>query len=415
VTAIGHGLLLDLLRVSLVLYSGLVISHFGLQILYAQRAWRASRAAALVDDEGEPYAPHVDVIVACYKEDPGRLDECLTSLVGQDYEGNIRVHLVDDGSPNRADLLPIYERFARREGWNVHLLEQNVGKRHAQAAAYRESDSELVVTIDSDTRIAPDGIRTIVAAFRDSSVGAVTGNVGVLNAKHNVLTRLIGFRYWVAFNQERAAQSFFRTVLCCSGPFSVYRRSVLDLVWSRYTGQQFRGVPCTYGDDRHLTNLVLDAGFDTLYEPRAHALTMAPTTLGEYLKQQLRWNKSFYREFLWTFPFMLRRRWFMTFDLFTQMALPFLLTVAIASATLTALLVEPAQGVYYLTTIIAMSLVRVGYAVARTHDPRFFLFLLYGILHAVLLVPVRLRALATLTDNAWGTRTGGGKEAGKPA
>ncbi len=30
----------------------------------------------------------------------------------------------------------------------------------------------------------------------------------------------------------------------------------------------------------------------------------------------------------------------------------------------------------------------------------------YGFLHAGLLVPVRVRALLTLDDNAWGTRTG---------
>jgi hyaluronan synthase len=403
-TAIGYDLLLDLLQAGFLLYSLLVISHFGLQTLYAHLAWRRSLAAGRSEPILPPYRPTVDVIVACYKEDPDRLADCLSSLAGQDYEEPLRVYVVDDGSPNREELMPIYQRFEAQPAWNVLLLEENVGKRHAQDRAYRECEGELVVTIDSDTRVASDGIRTIVAAFRDGSVGAVTGNVGVTNATDNLLTRLIGFRYWIAFNQERAAQGFFRTVLCCSGPFAVYRRSVLELVWERYTSQTFRGVPCTYGDDRHLTNLVLGAGFDALYEPRAHALTNAPTNISEYLKQQLRWNKSFYRELLWTFPFLLQRSWYMVFDLFAQMLLPFLLAVAISSAVLTATFIEPIRGAHYVATIAIMSLLRIAYALVRTRNPRFTLFVLYGFLHAAILVPLRVRALATLTDNRWGTR-----------
>jgi hypothetical protein len=33
------------------------------------------------------------------------------------------------------------------------------------------------------------------------------------------------------------------------------------------------------------------------------------------------------------------------------------------------------------------------------------LFLLYGFIHVFLLIPVRIRALLTLTDNRWGTST----------
>jgi hyaluronan synthase/N-acetylglucosaminyltransferase len=52
-----------------------------------------------------------------------------------------------------------------------------------------------------------------------------------------------------------------------------------------------------------------------------------------------------------------------------------------------------------------MALVRCSYAVYRTRRISFLLFIVYGFLHAVLLVPLRIRALTTLTDNSWGTRT----------
>jgi hyaluronan synthase len=302
-------------------------------------------------------------------------------------------------------LMPIYKRFAAQLGWEVLLAKENRGKRAGQDVAFRHSSGEIVVTIDSDTEVDRDGISEIVHALEDGNVGAVTGDVGVTNERRNVLTRLIGMRYWVAFNQERAAQSHFRTVLCCSGPLAAYRRSVLQAIWERYVTQSYRGVACTYGDDRHLTNLVLSAGYATRFIPFAHAITYAPEDLGSYLRQQLRWNKSFYRELLWTIPFILRCSPYMIFEVVVQTALPLLLTLALVTAAVMAAVEDPARLLHYATVVVAMAVLRCSYAIYRTKRLSFLLFILYGFLHISLLVPTRMRALVTLGDNRWGTRT----------
>jgi hyaluronan synthase len=59
---------------------------------------------------------------------------------------------------------------------------------------------------------------------------------------------------------------------------------------------------------------VLGESYETLFLPFAHAVTNAPEDLPSYLRQQLRWNKSFYRELLWTLPFLLRRSLYMVFE-----------------------------------------------------------------------------------------------------
>jgi hypothetical protein len=94
----------------------------------------------------------------------------------------------------------------------------------------------------------------------------------------------------------------------------------------------------------------------------------------------------------------------MVFDVVVQTALPFLLTLSIASSVCFALLLDPRYAFHYAVTITAMALMRCGYAVYRTRRPSFLLFVLYGFIHAALLIPLRLRALTTLTDNRWGTR-----------
>ena len=403
-SSLATQLLLHTLQITFSAYALLVITHFTLQICFAHRSHRRA-TRALGPAAWDEYLPSVDVVVAAYDEDPDSLTACFESLLEQDYTGTMRVYVVDDCSPNRRELSPIYERFAQVPGWHVLLPGWNRGKRHAQDAAFRECSGEIMVTIDSDTIVAPDGVRNLVAAFADERVGAVTGDVGVTNWRKNLLTRLIGMRYWVAFNQERAAQGWFRTVLCCSGPLAAYRRSVLDRVWNDYIRQTFRGVSCTYGDDRHLTNLILSVGSDTLFVPGAKAITNAPESIRGYLKQQLRWNKSFYRELLWTLPFLLTRSSYMVFDMVVQTILPLVLTLAVVSSLAFAVLFDPHRIIHYLLAITVMALLRCSYAIYRTRRPSFVLFVLYGFLHAALLVPLRMRALTTLTDNRWGTRT----------
>jgi hyaluronan synthase len=403
VTSLGSQLLSGALHSVFVLYSVVVMSHFLLQTFLADRVFRAAKRERGVEQESS-WAPAVDVVITAYNEEARSLEACLRSLVDQDYTGALRVYVVDDASPNRAELKSIYDHYGAIPGWRVLLPTENRGKRHAQDAAFALCRGEIVVTIDSDTVVDPDGVRELVAAFAVPTVGAATGDVGVMNANVNLLTRLIAMRYWVAFNQERAAQSRFRTVLCCSGPLAAYRRSVLDLVWNDYTNQTFRGVACTYGDDRHLTNLVLGAGYDTLFVPFAHAITNAPESLSSYLPQQLRWNKSFYREILWTLPFLGRRSPYMAFEVTVQTFLPLLLTLAVASALVVSIAQDPRYLFRYGVTVAVMALIRSSYAIYRTRDVRFLLFVAYGFLHVALLVPMRMRALLTLTDNRWGTR-----------
>lgn len=401
-TSIALGFVQDSLHLVFFLYTGLMLVHLVVQVGLAHRTYRRSALRAVLPVVPSRL-PSVDVVVPVYNENPADLGACFASIAGQDYRGPVEVYVVDDGSPNREELLAVYAEYGALPGWHVLLPERNGGKRAAQDHAVRIGSGELVVTIDSDTQIARDGVRTIVQAFEDPSVGAVTGDVRVANRSQNLLTRLIDQRYWVAFNQERAAQSAFGSVLCCSGPFAVYRRSVLDEVWDRYVTQTFRGTECTYGDDRHLTNLVLRAGHRTLFEPRALALTSAPTDLRTYLKQQLRWNKSYYRELLWTLDFLPRLAWWMTLEVLTQTVLPLLLILTVAT-TVVRTAQRPEHLLTYAATLAAVAVLHCLYGLWRTRDWSFLLFVAYGFVHAGLLIPLRIRALTTLTDNSWGTR-----------
>jgi N-acetylglucosaminyltransferase len=386
------------LRVVFLLYITLVVAHSTLERVYARRSRRQRR----VPPAANPAAwPGVDVVVPCFNEDPALLEACCRSVAVQDYPGPLRGWLVDDGSRNRDALAPVYQRW-RDRGWDVRLLDRNTGKRAAQDEAVRRGSGELVVLMDSDTVLAPDAVRQAAARFRDEQVGAVSGSIGVLNAPTNLLTRLIHHRYRLRFQVERPAQGFFTSLLCCSGPFAVYRRSLLARLWPRYLSQTFAGIPCTNGDDLHLTNLVLATGRQVLFEPRATASTWVPRSLRQYLRQQLRWNRSFYRELRWTFAGIRSRHPYLALDVLARALLPLLLGAALVLLGSEGLLVGWELLATDLTLALAMLTLTAAFLLAHGASTPFLL--LYGPLHVMLLVPVRVYALATLASSRWETR-----------
>ena len=388
------------LRVVFVLYVTLVLLHSTLERVYALRSRRQRRAAP--DPATGPASwPAVDVVIPCFNEDPSLLEACCRSVAAQDYPGPMQVWLVDDGSRNRDALLAVYERWDAR-GWSVWLLDANSGKRAAQDEAVRRGSGELVVLMDSDTVLAPDAVRQAAACFGDDRVGAVSGSVGVLNAPANLLTRLIHHRYRLRFQVERPAQGFFTSLLCCSGPFAVYRRSLLAGLWPRYLSQTFAGVPCTNGDDLHLTNLVLATGRQVLFEPRAIASTSVPRSLRLYLRQQLRWNRSFYRELRWTFAGIRSRHPYLALDVLARALLPLLLAAAPVLLASEGLLVG--WGLLAADLTLALAMLCVTAAFLLVHGASVPFLLLYGPLHMALLVPVRVWALVTLASPRWETR-----------
>jgi cellulose synthase/poly-beta-1,6-N-acetylglucosamine synthase-like glycosyltransferase len=391
--------------------------YMGTALVYAVAQGRlASRHVSTSRTIPDGGWPSVDVVLPCYNEDASVLADCCAALQAQDYPGELRMFLVDDGSANREAIeAAVYGRYRDRPGWTVVLLGGNQGKRIAQDAAVRRGRGELVVTMDSDTCVAPDAIRRLVAAFADDEIGAVTGDVRVRNLDHNRLTRLIDERYRLLFEQERAAQGMVGAVLCCSGPFSAYRRPVLAQVWGEYLSQTFAGRTCVAGDDIHLTNLVLAHGYQSLYEPSAKALTIVPTTLSGYLRQQARWNRSFYRELLPTLRILPNRSPYLALDVSARLLLPLLLAAGTVLATLWAVRavqdagaghgdVRVLAGAGVVALMVACSAWLLAGKVLGPVRRRLDFVVLYGLIYVLLLVPVRFWALATVLRNGWGTR-----------
>jgi N-acetylglucosaminyltransferase len=382
------------MAVLLPVYLGLVPFYARRQRRVAANGHELATLSRSSRDCGPPLS--VDVIVTCYNEKPGLLDKCLRSLHEQDYRGRIKVWVVDDGSANRDELLPVLATNTR-PGWQILLSDGNYGKRIAQALALREGKGQVIVTVDSDTVLASDGIRRIVAPFRRRPVGAVTSRLRALNADASWLAQAIDTRYELLCERERAAQGFFGSVLCCAGPFSAFRRTAVQHVLDRYLGRR------RSGDDLELTNLVLEAGYRSEYQPDATAWTQVPATITEFALQQRRWNRSFYRELPRMLRIVVRRRRYMWLDLTARALIPVLVAGGLVVTGADALRAPERLTLDVVAlALMALASLQLGPSLRERSGRRFALR--YGLVFVLLLLPVRCWAGVTVLRDRWGTR-----------
>jgi hyaluronan synthase len=359
----------------------------------------------------------VGVAIPMYNEDPHMLRACLSSLLAQTRPVQTVV-VVDDGSNDEGSAAEAWSwipSFADRGiDLQVVQLDRNGGKREGLIECLdRQPDADLLLCVDSDTILDERAMENAIVPFSQERVKVVTGLVLAINYRKNLLTRLTDLRYANAFLFERGAYSTLRSVLCACGSLAVYRSAVVRQYREDFLTQTFLGVPAVFGDDRRQTNYGLLEG-DALLQPNAIAYTAVPERLGHYTRQQVRWNKSFFRESAWVLRSISFRR-----PAFWLTAVELLTWVVFSLAIMWAILIQPivhgtAPFLTYLVCIALLSYARsIRYldmpGAARSRRERiagFLLAPLYGLLHVFYLIWLRTFALATMRRARWGTRAG---------
>ena len=241
-------------------------------------------------------APGMTVVIPAYNEG-AMVEQSIESVVAARYpRDRLQIVAVDDGSTD--DTWKYIRRAAARHPGLVTALrlERNQGKRAALAAGFRAARGEILVTIDSDSVIEARALLEMAGPFRDARVGAVAGKVAAYNRDRGLIPRMLHVRYILSFDFQRSVQSIYRTVYCCPGALAAYRASVVNEVLEPWLAQRFLGVPCTYGEDRALTNAILERGFDTVYQGSAVVHTLVPDTYAQLCRMYLRWDRSHVRE-----------------------------------------------------------------------------------------------------------------------
>ncbi len=348
------------------------------------------------------HRPSVSVIVAAKNEERA-ITETLQKIYESDYPQELmEVIAIDDGSTDGtyAEMERIREEHP---GLRLIRFSKNRGKRHAMAEGARVASKEILVYVDSDSFLDRDALKYLVQGFHDPEVAAVAAQGEVANPWKNALTRTQAVWYFLAFNVLKAAESVFSSVTCCSGCCSAYRRSAVLEVLDPWLNQRFLGRPATFGDDRSLTNFMLRR-YKVLYESRSRVRTIVPETYRQFLRQQLRWKKSWLRETFIAARFMWKRPPIMAFSFFGGLIFPLLGPLVVLRALIYLPVVEGRPGLFYLVGVFLMSLLYSSYFLFRKRS-RFWIYGSYFcLLYMSILIWQLPWAILTSWNNRWGTR-----------
>jgi hyaluronan synthase len=132
----------------------------------------------------------------------------------------------------------------------------------------------------------------------EAAVGAVAGNVRVLNTKEGLIPKMLDVSFLFSFDFLRASQSMVDTVMCTPGALSAYRRDIVLQVLPQWLGQTFFGKAANIGEDRAMTNLILKQGYVVRYQKNATVYTNVPVRYKNLCKMFIRWARSNIRETL---------------------------------------------------------------------------------------------------------------------
>ena len=276
------------------------------------------------------YTPGVSVIIPCFNEETW-IQRTILSCMNQDYPPDkLQVIVVDDRSTDHSveKIEEIIQKLDEdnpeghiRDRLSLFVQPKNGGKREALAQGMRLARHELLVFVDSDSFLSPYAVRNVVQPFKDEEMGGVCGRTDVANTFTNSLTKMQAVRYYIAFRVMKAAEGFFDAATCLSGPLSCYRKDLVEKYCDAWLNQQFMGRRATFGDDRSLTNFILRHN-RTTYQDTAICETIVPKSYKVFLKQQMRWKRSWLRESLIAGRYMWKKEPFMAISFYFGLLVP---------------------------------------------------------------------------------------------
>ncbi len=227
--------------------------------------------------------PLVSIIVPGYNEEVNAVNS-LENLLKCDYE-NFNILFIDDGSTDNT-----YEKV--REAFLHHpkisvLSKVNGGKASALNFGIAQTTADYVVCIDADTKLKSNAVSLMMRHFLtgreldQKPVGAVAGNVKVGN-EVNMITRWQSIEYITSQNFDRKAFAYINAITVVPGAIGAFKKEALIDAGGFTTD--------TLAEDCDLTIRILKAGYSIENENDAIAMTEAPESVKQFLKQRFRWS-----------------------------------------------------------------------------------------------------------------------------
>ncbi|MEF8873190.1 MAG: glycosyltransferase family 2 protein [Candidatus Thermoplasmatota archaeon] len=269
------------------------------ELLELQRKLPESQIGKIKEKLGGGYAPKVSIILPCFNESEG-VGRAIESCYFQDYEGEIEIIVVDDGSLDETyDIAKVQESSYSHRRVKVHQ-KPNSGKADALNFGLEHATGNIVFHTDGDTEVEKEAVKKVVKKFKEyPEAGGVGGFVAVRNEK-NLITKLQQIEYVYGQHLLRYIQGLDGNVVIMPGAMTALPKKIAE---------EFPMPKGTLTEDAHLTIKLLSSGFETRYARDTRVWTNVPEKFSSWWKQRTRWLYGFLQ--IWTRErsFMLRNLW----------------------------------------------------------------------------------------------------------
>ncbi|HWH26187.1 MAG TPA: glycosyltransferase [Pseudolysinimonas sp.] len=347
------------------------------------------------------YRASTSVVVPSYHEDPDILLDCLETW-RQQGPGEIIIVL------DVADL-EAYDRIVALGDSRVNpILYDHVGKRSALGIGIRAARNDLLLLVDSDTRWTPGLLEAVQMPFEDPEVGAVSTQQNVYQRSTSVWRRIADWMVNLRYYDYVPAMGRAGAVPCASGRTAAYRRRAVRAVLDQLENEFFLGRRCIAGDDGRLTWLILAAGYKTVHQSSARALSMFPSTFRAFVKQRVRWSRNSFRCYLTA----VAKGWLWRQPMITQLTvLQILLTPVTMGMSLAYLLFARLEftpiGITLAVGWVVLGRGIRGISHLKRHPRDLLLLPLMTLVVILVALPIKLYAFMTMNKQGWLTRGAG--------
>ncbi len=204
------------------------------------------------------WEPAVSLVIAAHNE-RGTIEQKIENCLALDYPPDKLQVVVSLDAPSDGTERVARESLRRHPALTLVESTRHDGKAAALDRAVAAARGEVVVFCDARQEVAPDAVRELVANLADPEVGAVTGELVLLDGRDRPAADGVGL-YWRYEKAMRAMESRIHSTVGATGALYAVRREL-------YAPLPRRAIL----DDVIVPMRAVLAGRRTVYEPRARA------------------------------------------------------------------------------------------------------------------------------------------------
>lgn len=169
--------------------------------------------------------PKISIVISAFNEEK-QIKKTILSLQKIDYPKDLlEIIILNDGSKDRTAKIAL----PYADGKHLIFIDNLVNK--GKAACLNQGISlatgEFIACMDADSQVMPNILMKTVPYFKKRNVGAVTVTVEV-EEKKTLLQKIVDLEFILGLSLFLKIFSFFDCIFVTPGPFSVFRKSMLD-------------------------------------------------------------------------------------------------------------------------------------------------------------------------------------------